>query len=354
MNKKSWNHFTKNLVVALTLIFLLGYTNATVYGVSFPDYFPLDPASHGVKTFQWTYGRTGSFQSYISGTLNVPYTSGSIEGTGIVGFSDTGRLYATNDGSEVKWLATDEFYISTDPDLTAHPAAWTFSTVTDDMLFPQGICYFVDHDLTSSEIQDDQVLLFDIQDVTVLFDQYNDAVIIWYLDEKYSFTELDFNGRDIGITLPIDTQTGGDSVTAFDVYASGIGMIASGDIDAESGKLVDLAELVDINFSGPVAVDIVPDTISTKTKWITCHIWPSEGYDVANIKTDSILLNGDIQPVWISDKSKQQKLVVKFPTSELTLNPGTLELTVSGDITDGPSFAVTDSVEVVKKGGKPS
>ena len=269
MNEKSFSHFKKNLIVMLTLIFVLGYANATVYGVSFPDYFPLDAASHGLKTFQWTHGRTGSYQSYISGTLTVPYTSGAIEGTGIVNISDFSRLYATNDGSEVKWIAfaieTEFGYISTDCSLADHPASWTFSTVTDDMLLDQGTYYFVDPSLTTCEMDNKQSLLFDIQDVSVPFGQYYDAVIIWWLDEQYDFTALDFIGKDtnLGITLPNDIQTGWRSVTAFDVYAYGIGMIACGDIAAETGELLDLTELVDIDFSDPVVLlnDLIQQVI---------------------------------------------------------------------------------------------
>jgi hypothetical protein len=29
--------------------------------VSFPDYVPLTPATHGVKTFEWTYDNAGQF-----------------------------------------------------------------------------------------------------------------------------------------------------------------------------------------------------------------------------------------------------------------------------------------------------
>jgi len=46
-------------------------------------------------------------------------------------------------------------------------------------------------------------------------------------------------------------------------------------------------------------------------------------------------------------------LVVKFPTSGLTLEPGPLELTVSGELTDGTTFEDSDTVEVIEKGGKP-
>lgn len=247
----------------LALIFVLGFTNATVYGVEFSDYFPLDPASHGFKTFQWTYGETGTYSSYISGTLTVPYTSGAIEGTGIVNHLQLSTLYATNDGDEVKWLATtdeDEFDMvscfSTDQYLTANPTAWTFSTVTDDMFLNLGIYYTVAHDLTTWELEDYEGILFDIQNVTVLFEQYSDAVIMWGLDLEHPFTELDLKGKeiDLGITLPNSTQTGEHSVTDILVYAHGIGMIACGDIVAETGELVDLAELVNINFSSPVVL----------------------------------------------------------------------------------------------------
>jgi len=100
-------------------------------------------------------------------------------------------------------------------------------------------------------------------------------------------------------------------------------------------------------------IDIVPDSITTKTKTITCHIWPLAGYDVTQIDQDSIYLNG-VQPVRTSVRSKQQVLVVKFPTAGLDLQPNTeLVLTVSGTVA-GTTFEGSDSVPVVQKGGKPN
>jgi hypothetical protein len=103
-----------------------------------------------------------------------------------------------------------------------------------------------------------------------------------------------------------------------------------------------------------VSVDIVPDTISTKTKSITCNIWPPNGYDVTQIDQGSIRLNDEIQPVRISVRQHQQTLIVKFPTSQLLLEPGTLDLTVIGSLTDGTTFADSDTVEVIERGGKPN
>ena len=247
INKKNHAHFRRTLFTVLLLICTFECESSTVYGVSFADYFPLDSTTHGQKTFEWTYGLTGSYASYISGACTVPYTSGAIEGAGVVNFLLIGQLCATNDGNEVKWLALGDDYISSDEYVTAHPASWTFSDVTDNMFVDQGTFYFVDSDLASWEMCDNQAILFDIQNITVLFGQYIDAVIIWWLDKDYTFTTLDFDGKDtdLGVTLPNGTQTQDYSVTEFDVYAYGVGLIAHGDIDAETGQLTELDELSD-------------------------------------------------------------------------------------------------------------
>ncbi|MCF7958247.1 MAG: hypothetical protein K9M57_07365 [Phycisphaerae bacterium] len=247
----------KIVFIAVFLFMMTGL--AFGEAVMFTDYFPLSVSGHGKKTFQWTYGRNGSFKSEISGTQSVPYGSGAIEGVGISNFSGVIQLYASNDGTTVKWLAMDDLYLSTDQNLTAHPAGWSFSTITDGMLLDQGDYYYVEQDLSSAEIENNQVLLFTIQDVTVYSAQYTNTVIVWYLDTDYPFTALDFSGNDsnLGITLPGSTQTSGYSVTAFDVYAEGIGMIAGGDISAETGKLTELAELSAIDTSNklmPLAI----------------------------------------------------------------------------------------------------
>ena len=104
----------------------------------------------------------------------------------------------------------------------------------------------------------------------------------------------------------------------------------------------------------PVSINISPDTITPKTKSIRCNIWPPVGYDVSQIDTSSIRLEGTILPTSINVRKKQQMLVVKFPTSGLDLVPNTtLELTVNGSLTDETPFEASDSVTVIQKGGKP-
>jgi hypothetical protein len=105
----------------------------------------------------------------------------------------------------------------------------------------------------------------------------------------------------------------------------------------------------------PAHIYIAPDTISTRTKTITCYIWPPEGYDVTEIVQRTIRLDPEILPDRISVHSNQQMLVVKFPTAGLNLGPDPERvLTVTGVLTDGTRFEDSDIVEVVQRGGKPN
>ena len=99
-------------------------------------------------------------------------------------------------------------------------------------------------------------------------------------------------------------------------------------------------------------VDIV-DTITTKTKWINCYLWLPDD-DVADIDLDSIRLGGSISAVRASVRKKQQMLVVKFSASELNLDPRPepYSLTVSGELIDETTFAGSDEITVIQKGGK--
>jgi hypothetical protein len=101
-------------------------------------------------------------------------------------------------------------------------------------------------------------------------------------------------------------------------------------------------------------INVVPDTITTKTKSITCHIWPLYGYDVTQIDPDSIYLNGQIRPTSTSVRTKQQMMIVKFPTANLGLLPNTeLILGIEGMVGE-TSFFDIDFVMVIQNGGGPN
>ncbi len=101
-----------------------------------------------------------------------------------------------------------------------------------------------------------------------------------------------------------------------------------------------------------VSIDML--NVQIEGKWITWYIWLPEGYDVADIKPDSILLNGVIKAAWRWIDEEEQVLMAKFSRSEVQdiVEPGEVELTVSGKLTDGTKFEGSDTIIVIDKGGK--
>jgi len=103
-------------------------------------------------------------------------------------------------------------------------------------------------------------------------------------------------------------------------------------------------------------VDIDPDTLNLKSRgrWITCYIELPEGYDVLDIDVDTVTLSygGDeVTAEW--GDVQDGVLMVKFDRSEVAgiLSPGgAVELTVTGELTDGTSFEGSDTIRVISKG----
>jgi len=104
------------------------------------------------------------------------------------------------------------------------------------------------------------------------------------------------------------------------------------------------------------AIDIDPDVLNLKSRgrWITCYVWLPEDYDVADVDADTILLNGEIGPAWSWIDEAEQMLMAKFPRSQAQemLEPGEVELTVTGELLDGTKFEGSDTIRVIDKGGK--
>ena len=234
------------------VLFIIVLGSNRTHAELFPEYFPVDPEGYGIKTFEWTYGLSGQYTSEVTGTIVVPYKDGPLTGSTITNFSDFGSGIVSNDGTDVKILGTGDYYFSTDSSLTNHDPGWSFGTLSGGDIIDQESWYMVLSDLSSSTEFHDQHVLIDIQDVTVLNGSYSNAVILWWLDTKYPYQTLDFDGKDsdLGITLPTSANTGNKSVTAFDIFGFGTGPIAVGDIGAgdPSGTdyLINLSELTEI------------------------------------------------------------------------------------------------------------
>ena len=183
-----------------------------------------------------------------------------------------------------------------------------------------------------------------IEAVTVPYGTFDDA----YQQKVYTC----LNPGDLGQ---------GKSTDWYEWVVPGVGFVKQ--VNDWVGNPPATMELVDVII--PADIDINPDTLNlqSKGKWITCYIRLPEGYDVADIDTESILLkgevaNGGVTPkrcrVHKAKKKAKKMLIVRFYRSEVQaiVEPGEVELTVSGELTDGTKFEGTDTITVIDKGGK--
>lgn len=109
----------------------------------------------------------------------------------------------------------------------------------------------------------------------------------------------------------------------------------------------------------PAEVRIVPRTINltSKGKWITCYIWLPEEYNVADIDPNSVFLEEQIKAESLLVNEQAQVATARFSRSEVQsalggLEPGDIELTVSGELSNGTRFEGTDTIRVIDKGRK--
>jgi hypothetical protein len=108
---------------------------------------------------------------------------------------------------------------------------------------------------------------------------------------------------------------------------------------------INLFEIVEVE------VDIRPKTVnlSSKGKWISCKVWLPEDYNVADVNSASVLLEGEMSAEWIWLSEKQNVVMVKFPRSEVAaiLEPGYVELTVGANLVNGTYFEGRDIIKVI-------
>ncbi|MCH7556722.1 MAG: hypothetical protein IIB56_04605 [Planctomycetes bacterium] len=109
---------------------------------------------------------------------------------------------------------------------------------------------------------------------------------------------------------------------------------------------------------------ITPSTLNIKgnSEWVTCHLRLPEGSNATDIKLETVMLEIMLENViaadWLVFNENNQIAMIKFSGSvirdyliehELL---GDVELTVTGELIDGTTFAVSDTIKVINKGGK--
>jgi parallel beta-helix repeat protein len=128
------------------------------------------------------------------------------------------------------------------------------------------------------------------------------------------------------------------------------------DLDGKPRVIGSRIDMGAYEYSPPVSAEvrIVPHSINpaSKGKWINCYIWLSEDYDVVDIDPNSVVLEGKIEAQSLVVDEQQQVTVARFSRSEVQsiLAPGEVELTVSGELSDGTRFEGNDMIRVIDKG----
>jgi hypothetical protein len=226
---------------------------------NFADYMP-DAAQVGcTSTYQITEGTNAGdqFTNNVVGTTTVPYTSGSVPGITNERRDNANSLLDTyitsNDGTTVRFLGYNGYYLAKDCDLSAPSPRWSLGDMYDGMIIDQTA---VAHQVNASNLSEcisepgDQKLLIKVQNVTIDTGTdvvtYPNAIAMYTLDTNYPFTPLNYDTQAAAynITLPTTFETGGVSVTDFNVYANGIGEIIGAGVDAATGTVNDPYELV--------------------------------------------------------------------------------------------------------------
>jgi hypothetical protein len=100
---------------------------------------------------------------------------------------------------------------------------------------------------------------------------------------------------------------------------------------------------------------IIPRSISLKSKgqWIAALLRLPEEYNVADIDPNSILLENEIKPDSFRIIKDEQIAIAKFSREDVQsiLDIGEVELTITGQLTDGTVFEAEDTIKVTDKGG---
>jgi hypothetical protein len=101
-------------------------------------------------------------------------------------------------------------------------------------------------------------------------------------------------------------------------------------------------------------VDIDPNTLNlqSKGKWITAYIQLPTDCNIADVNSATVLLEGQIKADWTWVEEEEQMMMAKFSRSAVQdmLQPGQVELRISGELIDGRRFEGTDTITIINKG----
>jgi hypothetical protein len=159
-----------------------------------------------------------------------------------------------------------------------------------------------------------------------------------------------------------DVNVGDWFIIDYTATAVGTCMVGFYDHDVSWFDPVYYLEFTHVNVPEPLeaGIEIYPRTLNlqSKGKWISCKIWLPEDCDVTDVNSYSIFLEDEIPADWIWFDEEQQVIMAKFSRSTLQQilvdleTPTTVELLVSGQLTDGTTFEGTYTIRLIDRARK--
>jgi hypothetical protein len=130
------------------------------------------------------------------------------------------------------------------------------------------------------------------------------------------------------------------------------------DLDGQPRVIGDRIDMGAYEHTSAVSIDvgITPSVVNLKSQgnWITALLSFPEGYSVSEVDTETVFLQDIIRPqVWAWFDEENREIMVRFDRTDVQtiLSPGNVELTITGNFTDGTPFEGTGIVKVINKGG---
>ncbi|MBN1766093.1 MAG: DUF3466 family protein [Sedimentisphaerales bacterium] len=172
-----------------------------------------------------------------------------------------------------------------------------------------------------------------------------------YISDEESFAVLWENNSMLDLNSQLPEGSGWILSQADDINDAGwiVGVGTNPEGESNHGFLmipVSSGEVTSIEAD----LDIRPDVLNWRSMawFITCRISLPESYDVVDIDSSSILLNGVLSPFYAKVYEEDQILKVKFSQAEVQdmLEPGYSTLTVTGQLVDGTVFTGEDTIRL--------